>query len=426
MKETFLHFIWEKGLLKRPFYTLEGELVEILDPGKLNSNDGPDFTQAKIRLADKIWAGSVEIHLKSSDWKEHGHELSGRYKNLILHVVYKHDTIQIQLKEHRIPTLEINELIPKNYIDNFTLFQKSSQYSIPCSPFINDFTDKYFIRNWLEILYKERFIHKTDSLKEMLVHFENNWEKVCFIILSRAFGNHTNSQIMMEWAEKIPIEIIRKYAHDVEQLEALFFGMAGFLEEQNEKDDYSNKLKQTFDYQKSLHSLVPLPNTTFKWKGVRPKNFPTIRLAQLAALYHQYQNIFSSIVDAKEVKSLKNIFRNATTSSYWQENYNFGKPEKKSTDRKLSDEFIDKILINALIPLRYAWQQNPSKDTEIKDLYWIKALKAEKNTTVAAYKQIGFPVENAIHSQALLQLKKYYCDPKKCLNCTVGQKILMV
>ncbi|MQP53050.1 MULTISPECIES: DUF2851 family protein [unclassified Flavobacterium] len=420
MKEDFLHHVWQhKKFAVTQLKTTTGESIQILNSGQYLQLAGPDFFNAQLIIGNQKWAGNVEIHLKSSDWYVHNHEKDSNYDSVILHVVWEYDTPIFRNDNSEIPTLELKEFVTLSDLHKYQslLAQKSWIY---CENEICTIDD-FIFKNWQERLYFERLERKATEISLLLEELNNDWEAVLFCLLAKNFGLNTNGLLFFNMAKSISFSIIRKESFSIENLEALFFGQANLLDFEFQ-DTYVNKLQQ--DYKCVLHKYGISKKVYDKvaFFKHRPDNFPTIRLAQLAILYHTHQNLFSKIMNVNSIDEIYNLF-NVEVSIYWESHYNFDKISIQKK-KKMSRSFIDLILINSIIPVRFAYEQSLQKEIsdEIVDL--MKSIHSEKNSIIDKFATIGVHSKNAFDSQSLLQLKKEYCDVKKCLQCAVGLYLL--
>lgn len=421
MQEDFLHYIWKhKKLHHHNLKTIKGEPVVINTVGHHNTNAGPDFFNAQLRIDDQLWAGNVEIHIKSSDWFVHHHETDRAYDNVILHVVWEHDVDVFRKDNTTIATLELKSLIDKRVLEGYdNLFTKQNKW-INCE---DDFakTDNFILKNWLERLYFERLERKSRTIETLLENSNNDWEAVLFKLLAKNFGLKVNGESFFSLATSIDFSIIRKTQCNRNTIEALLFGQAGLLETHKEIP-YALSLYKEYKYLKqkfSLNNSTVLPVHFFR---LRPHNFPTIRLSQLAGLYHNHQNVFSKIIETNTIEDFYKLFE-VTTSSFWETHYTFQKASKASI-KKMSKSFIDLFIINTIIPIKfcYAKQQGASIETTIIDI--ANAIASEKNSIVTAFNNLNPVSKTALQSQALIQLKTTYCDKHKCLQCAIGNTII--
>lgn len=421
MHEDFLHYLWKhKKIDVLNLVTTDFETIEIVSVGQHNLNSGPDFFNAQLRIAEQHWAGNVEIHLKSSDWFLHNHETDKAYDNVILHVVWEHDTDVFRKDNSKLPTLVLKNFVNEATIKNYHALINNKEQWINCE---NDFgkVEEFIIQNWLERLYIERLESKTELILEHLKKSNNDWESVLFKMLAKNFGLKVNGDAFLSLANSVDFSVIRKLQSNIKQLEALFFGQANLLNETIE-DAYYKNLQNEYGYLKQKFNLNNDGVLPFQYFRLRPINFPTIRIAQLAMIYGSQQNLFSKLIGLNKLKDFYSIFSNHTTE-FWQSHYTFSrasKPMKKS----ISKSFIDLLLINTIIPLEYCYQKQNGIDNHEGILKLIQEIKPEKNNIVDKFQSLK-PISNsAMQSQALLELKYSYCDQNKCLQCVIGNNIL--
>lgn len=421
MHEDFLHYLWKhKKIDVLNLVTTDFETIEIVSVGQHNLNSGPDFFNAQLRIAEQHWAGNVEIHLKSSDWFLHNHEVDKAYDNVILHVVWEHDTDVFRKDNSKLPTLVLKNFVNEATIKNYHSLMNNKEQWINCE---NDFgkVEEFIIQNWLERLYIERIESKTELILEHLKKSNNDWESVLFKMLAKNFGLKVNGEAFLSLANSVDFSVIRKLQSNIKQLEALFFGQANLLNETTE-DAYYKNLHYEYNYLKQKFKLNNDGVLPFQFFRLRPINFPTIRIAQLAMIYGSQQNLFSKLIGLNKLKDFYSIFSNHTTE-FWQSHYTFSrssKPMKKS----ISKSFIDLLLINTIIPLQYCYQKQNGIDNHEDILKLIQEIKSEKNGIVDKFQSLKPVSISAMESQALLQLKNLYCDKNKCLQCAVGNSIL--
>jgi Protein of unknown function (DUF2851) len=420
MKEDFLHYLWKfKKFDTLNLKTFNGEEITIVNVGQYLELAGPDFFNAQIVIGNQKWAGNVEIHLKSSDWYVHHHERDSAYENVILHVVWEHDIEIFRSNNTEIPVLELKKYVDVATIANYQslMTPKSWIFCEKQLKEINEFT----INNWQERLFFERLERKSKPIFELLEQTGHHWEAVLFCLLAKNFGLNTNGEIFLKIAQSIPISIIRKESFEVENLEALLFGSSGLLDSEKE-DTYFKDLKFRYFYllhKYQLEKKIVEPVQFFKH---RPDNFPTIRLSQLANLYHSLQNLFSKIITSNSVKSIYEIFE-ISASNYWQNHYQFDKesPKKK---KKLSKSSIDLIIINTIIPLQFAYAKSQGKEVSEDLIQLLNEVAPEKNAIIDKFSSFGIRSKNAFDSQSLLQLKNEYCNKSRCLECAIGMELL--
>jgi len=420
MKEDFLHYLWKfKKFDTLNLKTFNGEEITIINVGQYLELAGPDFFNAQIVIGNQKWAGNVEIHLKSSDWYVHHHERDDAYENVILHVVWEHDTEIFRSNNSEIPVLEL-----KNYVDLGTITNYQSLMApkswIYCEKQLKDI-DEFVFKNWQERLFFERLERKSKPIYDLLKGTNNDWEAVLFCLLAKNFGLNTNGEIFLKIAQSIPFSIIRKESFEVENLEALLLGNAGLLDSEKE-DNYFKDLKFRYFYLLHKYQLEKKLVEPVQFFKHRPDNFPTIRLSQLANLYHSQQNLFSGISTSNSVKSIYETFE-ISTSNYWENHYQFDKesPKKK---KKLSKSFIDLVIINTIIPLQFAYAKSQGKEISEDLVQLINDVAPEKNAIMDKFSSFGIKSKNAFETQSLLQLKNEYCNKSRCLDCAIGMELL--
>ena len=421
MKEDFLHYIWKhKLIVQKKLETTRKESVQLLNSGEHNHNAGPDFFNAQLKIGNQLWAGNVEIHIKSSDWYVHGHEKDDNYDAVVLHIVWEND-IEVYRKDNSvIPTLELKRFIDKKVLTNYEKLFSVSQKWINCEHDI-DTIDTFSLNNWLERLYIERLEQKSKLIQKLLDASKNDWEAVLFKMLAKSFGLKVNGDAFLSLANSVDFSIIRKEKHNLKSIEALLFGLAGLLNDTIE-DGYYQELQKEYNYLLKKHQLKSPIKSQIQFFRLRPNNFPTIRIAQLATLLYQYQNLFSTVIAISNLEELYKLF-DISMPDYWKEHYSFTSVSKKS-NKKLSKPFIDLVLINTIIPLQFMYLQQNYKLNEDGLLHIVKQIKPEKNAVIDKFNALKIASKNALESQALLQLKNEYCMKQRCLQCVIGNFLL--
>jgi hypothetical protein len=420
VKEDFLHYVWQcKKFDFSNLTTFSGEVLTISNCGNYLQQTGPDFFNAQISIGNQKWAGNIEIHIKSSDWYLHHHEKDANYDNVILHVVWEHDMPIFRKDNTEIPVLELKKYISKKELEKYKSLTTQKSW-IYCESQI-DTIDYFVFQNWQERLFIERLERKYRPIEQLLKETENNWEAVLFCLLAKNFGLNTNGETFLKIAKSIPFTIIRKESVEVENIESLLFGMADLIPVDAE-DNYTKELKKRFYYITQKYSLKDINTEPVQFFKHRPDNFPTIRLAQLAMLYHKQQNLFSKVIVAKTVKELRQLF-DITISDYWQTHYQFDKasPKKK---KQFSKSFIDLLVINTIVPIQFAYVKSQGKETSESLIDLLREVAAEKNIIIEKFSNFGIKAKNAFETQSLLQLKNEYCNHGKCLQCAVGMQLL--
>lgn len=420
MKEDFLHYLWKfKKFETENLKTFNGEPITIINSGSYLQLAGPDFFNAQVSIANQKWAGNVEIHIKSSDWYVHHHERDEAYESVILHVVWEHDTEIYRKDNTEIPVLELKKYVAKEVLKNYLSLMTPKSW-IYCEKQLNTI-DEFELKNWQERLFFERLERKSNQIEELVQQLNKDWEAVLFCLLAKNFGLNTNGELFLRIAQSIPFSIIRKESFEFENLEALLFARSGLLNTEKEdryfKDLYTRNQYLSNKYQ--LEESIIEPVQFFKH---RPDNFPTIRLSQLANLYHSQQNLFSKLIQLNSIQSIYDIFK-ISVSPYWQQHYQFDKesPKKK---KLLTKSFIDLLVINTIIPLQFSYAKSQGKEISEDLIHLMQQVATEKNSIVDKFNSFGIKSKNALDTQSLLQLKNEYCNKSKCLECAIGIKLL--
>ncbi|MEO8534563.1 MAG: DUF2851 family protein [Flavobacterium sp.] len=420
MKEDFLHYLWKfKKFDTLNLKTTQNEPVTIIKAGDYLESAGPDFFNAQIIIGNQKWAGNVEIHLKSSDWYIHGHERDVAYENVILHVVWEHDTEIFRENNTEIPVLVLKNYISYGLINSYNLLVTPKSW-IPCEKEIAKINDFVF-KNWQERLFFERLERKSTFIFNLLEETNQDWEAVLFCLLAKNFGLNTNGNTFLQIAKSVPFSIIRKESFEAENLEALLFGSSGLLDAEKE-DVYFTDLKIRYFYLLNKYQLAKTYTDPLQFFKLRPDNFPTIRLSQLASLYHKHQNLFSKIIEVKSIKQVYELLR-VSTALYWQDHYQFDKESPKKA-KALSKSFIDLVILNTVIPLQFAFAEKRG-ELIFEDLIdFMNEVAPEKNSIIDKFESFGLISKSAFDTQVLLQLKNEYCNQKACLKCAIGMELL--
>ncbi|MCB7480948.1 DUF2851 family protein [Christiangramia sediminis] len=420
MREDFLYHLWKfRKYDTEALKTSERQLLKILHPGFQNELAGPDFFNAKIQIGEQLWAGNVEMHLKSSDWYAHQHEKDPAYDNVILHVVWEHDVEIYRNDRSIIPTLILNDKVDDSILETYKSLLEKDHFKLNCEKDFGNFSE-FQIQHWLERMFFERLEKKSDLILDLLRKTGNNWDAVLFIMLSRSFGSKVNAEAFMNMALNLDFKLVQKLSGNQFSLEALFLGQAGIIKN---VDQYGLDLEKEYIYLKHKFSLENEFLESPQFFRLRPDNFPTIRLAQLASVYSKRKSIFQDIMYSKDVQSIKDLFK-LNISPYWKCHYNFGKTQLKK-DKKLSSSFLDLIIINCIIPIKHSYFQfiEEKDEQSLQDL--INEIKSEKNTVIELFNTLRpNTAVTAMHSQGLLQLKTEYCNANKCLQCELGASLL--
>lgn len=418
MNEKLLQYLWNYKIFTGfDFNDVEGNSVEILDFGTWNFDSGPDFLLGKIKTKDLVLAGHIELHVKASDWIFHRHSTNPEFDNLILHVVFLNDVEIAEFQQKNIPTLELSGYIDHSLLWKYESLLNENQF-IPCSELFEP--KKIPVNFWEESLLK-KLDEKSLEIEAALHQNKNNYEAVLFQYLAYAFGLKVNAQIFKQMAESLDFNTINKIRQNFTQLEALFFGKCNWL--QDPKDEQMKIWQREFQFLQLKFAGFE-QRVTPKFSKLRPPNFPTIRLSQLANLYHLNQNLFSKLISSKNILEIYAIFEKVKASEYWFNHFNFGKISSIESEKILTKDFIDLVLINAVLPLKYTFNKNSREDNADEILDFYRQIPAEKNNIIEGWKTLGLKVENALDSQAMLYHHKNFCEKKHCLNCGIAYQIL--
>lgn len=417
MKEDLLHYVWHQRLLnKQPLTTTDGKRIDIIKTGVPNKDAGPDFFDARIKIDDTLWAGNVEIHINTSDWLKHKHQYDEAYKNVILHVVFNHDSTDVAL-----PTLELRGLISPLLLNKYSVLQQY-EVNVPCESIIA-LPDSIYLEQFLHRLAIERLETKCTLLEQDLQAYGNSWEKLFYVTLAKYFGMNVNAQPFIQLAQTLPANLLAKHKHNALQIDALLFGVAGFLTDVQATDAYHQQLTNEFLFLQKKYDLPTLNKSQWKFSKTRPANFPTIRLAQFSALVLQSTHLFSKLIEAKTIQQLQSLLSAKPSSQLNLEAFHHGSSNIELT--VAGHQFIQNLIINALAPIKFLYGKHSINESLCEEaLSWLEELQAEKNAIVSFWRSKNIKPTQAIHSQALVELTNNYCKKKKCLSCAIGNHIL--
>lgn len=418
--ESFLCYLWKFQLVNLPLVSVDDKSIIVKNPGIRNTDGGPDFSNALIKIGETIWAGNVEIHGKSSDWIKHNHHHDRKYENVILHVVLEDDLGPNYKNFKPVAVLEL-----KNRFD-FKIYSKyqgflQNQGWIACENSIHQINELTKI-HFLQRLAIERIERKFNLLSVELIKNKSDIELLFYVQLFKSFGFKTNATSFEMLLKSIPLMVLIKHKNELLQIEALLFGQAGMLD-QNFTDDYPNKLKTEYTFLKHKYALRPIQVHLWQYLRLRPSNFPTVRIAQLAAILHQNASLFPQIIKAESTTKLLRLF-DVSASKYWDNHYHFDKATKRKI-KKLGFKAAESILINSVIPILFIYGYRTAKPEQSdKALLFLENLKGENNAIIRQWEYLNLPTNNTLHTQALIELKTQYCDFKKCLECEFGVELL--
>lgn len=417
--EQLLHYVWKHKIFPlKELKTTTGQQVEVIDTGLANTDAGPDFFNAKLKLDGVLWIGNIEIHERSSDWFKHGHHADAGYNSVILHIASEIDTEISRSNGERIPQIQL--ICPEAVRTNYKELLETDSYP-PCYRIIPSLPP-FTAHSWMTALQMERFEQKATLLNERLKRCQGNWEDAFFITLARNFGFGLNGDAFETWAHQLPFRAVDKHRNDLFQIEAIFFGQAGILED-SDGDGYYLRLKKEYTYLQHKFGLIPMDASLWRFLRLRPTNFPHIRIAQLACLYHRAYGLLSRIMETETLQGVRDILKGGT-SEYWLTHYTFG-GSSPSRPKTLSNTSLDLLIINTVVTFLYAYGLHKGNRVLCARAgSFLEELKAENNYITRMWEQCGMKASNAADSQALIQLKKEYCDKKKCLYCRIGYEYL--
>ncbi len=420
--EALLHYVWRHKIYPlEPLHTTKQQRIEVIDAGLPNRHAGPDFFNAKLKIDDVLWVGNVEIHTHASEWYTHGHDHDSLYANVILHVVEEADAEVFRSNGEPLPMLILHP--SKEITQRYEELQKAEFYP-PCYEEIPSLS-RLTVHSWLSALQVERFQQKAENILARLQRLEGDWEACLFTTLARNFGFSLNGDAFELWAGRLNFKALAKHRDQLFQIEAIFFGQAGLLEDTPvTADEYYLKLQTEYHYLRQKFSLsAPMDASAWRMLRLRPSNFPHVRIAQLAFLYHHSEALFSKLMEVKDVVTALNLLQ-TKADGYWRTHYIFNTPSI-ACEKRIGAGSLNLILINTVIPMLYAYGMHRGSEEHCeRATYFLESLKAENNHIIRMWEQCGLSVTSASDSQALIQLKKQYCDRRDCLRCKFGYEYL--
>ena len=428
--EQLLHYTWKHKMWPLgPLQTTDGREVEVIDPGLYNRRDsGPDFFNAKVRIGGTLWVGNVELHLRSSDWYQHHHDRDEAYNNVVLHVVDKADTEVRNQQGDYLPQMELH--VPEAVSNNYEELLRTDHYP-PCYQIIPSLS-RLMVHSWLAALQTERLEQKTKAIRQRAERCAGSWEDAYFVTLARNYGFGINGDAFEQWALQVPLQAVGKHRDDLFQVEAIFMGQAGLLQPESipERhraaalaDGYYQRLSNEYRYLAHKFSLCPMNHEQWRFLRLRPQNFPHIRLSQLAQLHYERRTGLSALLACETLEQLRQLLATHATP-YWQSHYLFGQESKRS-EKKLSEASLTLLLVNTAIPTLFAMGRHRQKEEWCDRAFdFLEQLRAEQNHITRMWQECGLDVDSAGDSQALIQLKREYCDRRDCLRCRIGYEFL--
>jgi len=418
--EDLLSFVWQYRKLPLNLTTTTGNQIEIIHPGQKNTDSGPDFFGAKVRIDDTLWAGNVEIHVKSSDWLKHNHDKDRAYDSVILHVVFENDSVSENLS--KIPVLELKRHIPLQLIESYSQMITATQW-IPCQNNLKK-VEQIIIKPWLLRIAVERLENKTHHIREMLAQSKMDWETSFFLWFLSCFGFKLNNHAFLLLARSIPFKVLMKHCDKLMQMEALLFGQSGLLL-RSFKDDYARELRKEYDFLSVKYNLMPVDPKIWKFMRTRPGNFPTIRISQLAGILTRLHQILAIMFSDADLNKIRNLLQ-SETSEYWKSHFHFDKTGETSRHKSLGTSAVDNLIINAIVPFVFLYGEfHDNQFFRNAAIQMLEQIKAEENHILKHWKSLNITAENAAESQALIELFNSYCSQKKCLECSIGASLLL-
>lgn len=422
MEEQLLQFIWHRKLFDTTdLATTGGEPVDILNTGVPNNDQGPDFLQSRIRIGDQVWAGHVEIHIRSSSWFVHMHHHDAHYNNVILHVVWEDDQPVVTRDGFMVPTLTLAGRVDLSLLDRYRHLMNNEEW-VPCASAVQE-VPSIVRTSWLDRLMAERLEHKTRQVLRILDRCRQDWEQTFYVMLARQLGSPANGDPMEELALRVPLSLLRKHGDRPDQMESILFGVAGMLQ-RDLPSPYMTTLRQEYDFLKKKYNLDALQGLHWKFMRMRPAHFPTIRIAQLAVMLSQQPHFITLLEQSLTAAQWIHLFRVSPAHLFWKDHYHFTSSSPKGS-KQLGQNTAETLLINVVAPVMFLYGKHQGlpalKDRAIRLL---EELPPEKNTIITHWHHCGWMAADAGQSQALLHLKKQYCDHRKCLHCAVGLYVM--
>lgn len=420
MTEEFLYYIWKFKRFESLPKLINGELLQVISAGELNRNSGPDFFNARLKIGSTIWAGNVEIHIRSSDWYNHNHEKDDAYDSIILHVVHEYDKPVFRKNGEEIQCFELkgkyNETIFGTYLELI-----KNQSSVPCHEMIH-LANRFQVNHWLDRMAIERMESKFNDIKEKLAYNNDDWSETFYQALARNYGFKVNAIPFEMLARSLPIKLLAKHKDNLLQVEALLFGQAGMLQVKNHSD-YFLALQKEYNFLAKKYNLQPIDSHLWRFMRLRPPNFPTLRISQFASLVTNSSFLFSKILEIEKLSEFYPLF-DVQASGYWNEHFTFSTKSKKQ-EKKMGKSAVNLLLINTILPFIFIYGQIKDRPKLIdRSLKMLEQIPGEHNSVISKWETLGVGVRTAFNTQALIHLKDNYCNNKRCLECEIGNDLL--
>lgn len=418
INEALFQFIWKFSLYQPgELKTTAGESITVIHPGVDNRDSGPDFTDARIRIGNTLLAGNVELHVHSSDWKQHGHTMDAAYQNIILHVVYEDD----EPENFQFPKLILSPHIRPEVPERYERFVHNT-LPVPCATQLHR-VSSITKESWLNRLLAERWEEKLAGWREQWLQASGDWRTLLYWRLAQNFGFKTNAEPFLQLAKSLPLNIIAKHKPALSQIEALLFGQAGMLE-QPFQNDYARELQQEYNYLRGKYQLTPIPSHLWKFLRMRPANFPTVRIAQFAMLLHQSAQLFSDLLEITAPADVVALLQ-VTASPYWDQHFTLSDEPGAASKKRLGQSSIENIILNTIAPLQFFYaREQGNANLQDRAIQLLTVVSPEANKITDTYTSLGWKPDNGLQSQAMIQLFHQYCAPRKCLQCAIGLGIL--
>ncbi|MCH8546396.1 MAG: DUF2851 family protein [Cryomorphaceae bacterium] len=424
INEDYLHYVWKYRMINTDLLiTDDGQVVDIIHPGFHNHHAGPDFSHAKIRIGDQLWVGNVEIHVRHSDWDKHGHGGDSSYDNIILHVVYEKDVKELSHVKQHFPTIELKNRLNFDHYSKYNTLLSSGR-DFPCQNLIGT-VDSPFVKQWIEKQLIERLKFKAELIQKDWQFFQGDWDTVMYRYLSRALGLKVNADPMWWLSGALPLSLVRKYTDQEMAINALYFGQSGLLFSPTIRQDaYVHQLTQNYHHLVRRHELQCMDPSIWRFLRMRPSSFPTVRVAQLALIIQYLPHLFSAFLDINTVEEAR-AYLAIAMPDYWHNHYILGKPSKRGV-QSISRSTIDRLIINAVVPVLFAYSQYSQDESRMeKMLDWMYVLPSERNVITEMFANSGVLQFDAATSQATIHTYHNSCRPRKCLQCAIGNKLLL-